>query len=201
MAEVTIRLNRFGLEQGRSWSALIVALAIALPLVFWAIIERGASQLSSDVPRGTVISVDSYPEEGTRLSFAVPSTGWQQEVKVSPAESTIRRGSITLTVQISSGVNNLDNFMERRTDHVVANNSQVVASRAQEFLSHTARLEGYWADLVGRSTSGAIVVLNQRDDSDSQTAISVVALAPAGRLDEGMQDLERLVDSMLLGAA
>lgn len=201
MAEVTVRLNRFGLEEGKGWPALIVALAIAAPLIFWAIVERGASQLSADVPRGSVISLESFPEDGTRLSFAVPSEGWKQEINVSPAESTIRRGSITVTVYVSSGVNNLRNFMERRTDHVVANNSQVVASRTQEFRSHTAQLDGYWADLVGRSTSGAIVVLNHESTARTQAAISVVALAPAGRLDEGMQDLERVVDSMLLESA
>lgn len=198
VAEVTVRLNRFGLEEGRGWPALIVALAIAVPLIFWTIVERGASQLSADVPRGNVISIESYPEEGTRLSFAVPSEGWKQEVGVSPNESTIQRGSITVTVNVSSGVNNLRNFMERRTDHVVANNSQVVASRTQDFRSHTAQLDGFWADLVGRSTSGAIVVLNHDSALGAQAAISVVALAPAGRLDEGMHDLERVVDSMLL---
>ncbi|QSB03900.1 hypothetical protein [Natronoglycomyces albus] len=202
MAEATVRLNRFGMEQGRTWPAVAVALAIAIPIMFWTFLERGASQLSEAAPRGSMITVNSYPEDGARLSFAIPSSGWQHDVSVSPAEATIRRGSITLTVQVSAGVNDLERFMERRSDNVVANNTQVIASRPHPYRSHTAQLDGYWSDLVGRSTSGAIVVLRNGSGDDqaarARGAITVIALAPAGRLDEGMTELERLLDSMLL---
>ncbi|KPC68371.1 hypothetical protein ADL26_19560, partial [Thermoactinomyces vulgaris] len=57
MGDATIRLNRFGVEQGRMWQAVVAAAAIALPLVFWIGIEHALGDSVLDIDAGETLAV------------------------------------------------------------------------------------------------------------------------------------------------
>jgi len=172
LSEVTLLLNRLGLERGRMWQAVLAAVAIALPMVVWLGLERALGDSVQTIGDGETLYLQSYPVGRAHLEYELPGTGWSSpSVHLADQRQNFSRDHLTVSVEVDSGVDSLPRLLERRAGAVVAepgytyNNLQPYAGSG---------LSGYRADILGIDTAGSITVVG----NDKGAAAILVLLAP-----------------------
>jgi hypothetical protein len=198
LGDVTVRLNRIGLERGRMWSAVLAAAAIALPMVFWVGVERVVGTAPEELRPGETITLESYPVADAFLQFTPPGDGWRSGVTLARYRVGLSRGSASVTVQVDTGVADLRRLLERRADRLTTGGPGVTAVNIRPYESPAwVGLDGYRADLYGRNVTGSIIVVGNGNGA----AATLVAVTPWNRADEVSADVEAFVSSFVLGGS
>ncbi|THV30632.1 hypothetical protein [Glycomyces paridis] len=174
MGEVTIRLNRLGLERGRMWQAVLAALAIALPMGVWLGLERALGDSVQSITDGETLYLQSYPVAGAGLKFELPGDGWTSPgVHFADQRQNFTRDHLTASVEVDSGVDSLERLLQRRAEPIVAQNGYTYTD-LREYTDTGSGLTGYRADIIGIDTAGSITVVG----NDKGAAAILVLLAP-----------------------
>jgi hypothetical protein len=174
LGEVTIRLNRLGLEQGRMWQAVVAAVAIALPMAVWLGLERSLGDSTQSIGDGETLYLQSYPVAGASLEYELPGKGWTSPgVHLADQRQNFDRDQLSASVEVDSGVDSLEALLERRVGPVVAEPGYTYTN-VRAYTSDAAGLSGFRADIIGIDTAGSITVLG----NDKGAAAILVLLAP-----------------------
>jgi hypothetical protein len=174
LGDATIHLNRFGIERGRLWQAVVAALAIALPLVFWIGIERALGDSVEALDPGETLYLQSYPMSGAALEFKLPGEGWTSPgTHMADQRQNFRHGGLTAAVEVDTRVESLDNLLRRRAQAATADNNSVF-NNIVPYRNETAKLSGFRADIVGLDTAGSITVIGE----DGGAAAILILIAP-----------------------
>jgi hypothetical protein len=174
LGEVTIRLNRLGLERDRMWPAVAAAIAIALPLMFWIGIERSLGESVQRIDPDEPLYLRSYPVSGASLEFRLPGEGWTSPgVHMAEQRQNFTRGNLTAAVEVDTNVASLENLLVRRADPIAAQSGFVYINE-RPYTNADSGLSGYRADIVGIDTAGTITVVGEDDGA----AAILVLLAP-----------------------
>lgn len=184
MGEVTISLNRLGLERGRMWQAVIAALAIALPIGVWIGLERALGDSVQNIGAGETLYLQSYPVAGASLAFELPGEGWTSPgIHFAEQRQNFTRDHLTASVEVDSGVDSLRRLIERRAEPIVAQNGYTY-NNLREYTDETSGLTGYRADILGIDTAGSITIVG----NDKGAAAILVLLAPGEDPEAGEVD-------------
>lgn len=194
MIEGAVRLNRFGLERGRLWSALALALAVFAPVVLWTQWD-GAVDGEEAVPAGTVITVEASSNPGAvgkgRVWFTVPGDGWVTETGANRQSAvTLVHSPVVVRTSAVGGVDDILVLFERQARDLRMGNRVLFATGSREYATPTG-LSGYWGDLTGERYSGALIVVGLGD-----VAAVIVAVAPLGRLEDQLGDLTAILATL-----
>lgn len=174
MAEVTIRLNRFGLERGRLWQAVVAAIAIALPLVLWIGTERYLGESVQRIDVDEPLYLRSYPVSGASLEFRLPGEGWTSPgIHMAEQRQNFTRGNLSAAVEVDTNVESLANLLVRRADPIAAQSGYAYINE-RPYSNADSGLSGYRADIVGVDTAGTITVVGE----DESAAAILILLAP-----------------------
>ncbi|MFG3341531.1 hypothetical protein [Glycomyces sp. NPDC048151] len=174
MGDVTIRLNRFGIERGRLWQAVVAAFAIALPLVFWIGIERALGDSVQEIDTGETLYLQSYPVTGASLEFTLPGSGWTSPgIHMADQRQNFRHGALTAAVEVDTHVDSLTTLLDRRADQANAGAGSV-HNNTRPYTNEASGLSGYRADIVGLDTAGSITVVGE----DGGAAAILILVAP-----------------------
>ncbi|HEX2143189.1 MAG TPA: hypothetical protein VHG10_01650 [Glycomyces sp.] len=159
MGEVTIRLNRFGLERGRTWQAVLAALAIALPLLVWIGVERALGDSVQRINPDDTLYLQSYPVSGASLEFRVPGDGWTSPgIHMAYQRQNFTRGHLSAVVEVGTNVESLKNLLVRRAEPVAAQPGYAF-NNERPYANAASGLSGFRADIVGLDTAGSITVV------------------------------------------
>ncbi|GAA2261425.1 hypothetical protein GCM10009853_013130 [Glycomyces scopariae] len=184
MAEVTIRLNRLGLEHGRMWQAVLAAVAIALPVAVWLGLERALGDSVQNIGEGDTLFLQSYPVAGAGLEYELPGSGWTSPgVHFADQRQNFVLDHLTASVEVDSGVDSLERLLDRRVQTVIAQNGYVY-NNVRPYEHAGAGLAGYRADIIGIDSAGSITVVG----NDKGAAAILVLIAPGA--DPGAKDLD-----------
>ncbi|GAB3231774.1 hypothetical protein GCM10027447_27140 [Glycomyces halotolerans] len=194
MGEVTIRLNRLGLEQGRTWHAVVAAVAIVLPLALWTGLERLVGDTTEQFAPGETITLESYPVGSAHLQFLPPGGGWSAELTLSRHRINLYRGKTTANVQVDTDVDSLERLLERRADRLTATQPGIAVTNVRDYRNPVNGLEGFRADLYGRNIAGSIVVVGD----DGGAAATLTLLSPTGQLADSSAGVDDFVSSFVL---
>jgi hypothetical protein len=194
LGDVTIRLNRFGIEHGRLWQAVVAALAIALPLVFWIGIERALGDSVEKLDPGETLYLQSYPMTGADLEFTLPGEGWTSPgLHMADQRQNFRHGGLTAAVEVDTRVESLENLLRRRAQAATADNNAVF-NNVTPYRNETAKLSGYRADVVGLDTAGSITVVGE----DGGAAAILILIAPGDDPGSKTVDPDPFIDTFKL---
>jgi len=174
LGEVTIRLNRLGLERGRMWQAVVAAIAIALPMAVWLGLERALGESVQSIGDGETLYLRSYPVAGASLEYELPGEGWTSPgVHFADQRQNFTRDHLDASVEVDSGVDSLKRLLDRRVGAVVAEPGYTY-NNLRDYSNADAGLAGYRADIIGIDTAGSITVVG----NDKGAAAIIVLLAP-----------------------
>ncbi|GAA1664181.1 hypothetical protein GCM10009830_07130 [Glycomyces endophyticus] len=184
MAEVTIRLNRLGLERGRMWQALLAAVAIALPVAVWLGLERALGESVQNIGDGDTLFLQSYPVAGASLEYELPGSGWTSPgVHFADQRQNFVLDHLTASVEVDSGVDSLERLLDRRVQPVIAQNGYIY-NNVRKYADEASGLSGYRADIIGIDSAGSITVVG----NDKGAAAILVLIAPGA--DPAAQDVD-----------
>ncbi|RRS00676.1 hypothetical protein [Glycomyces terrestris] len=174
MAEVTIRLNRLGLERGRMWQAVLAAIAIALPMALWLGLERALGDSVQNIGEGDTLFLQSYPVAGASLEYELPGSGWTSPgIHFADQRQNFVRDYLSASVEVDSGVDSLERLLDRRAEPVTAQRG-LVYNNVRPYANEDAGLAGFRADLIGVDSIGSITVVG----NDKGAAAILVLIAP-----------------------
>lgn len=174
MGEVTIRLNRLGLERGRTWQAVLAALAIALPLVLWIGLERSLGESVQRIELDEPLYLRSYPVSAASLEFRLPGEGWTSPgIHMAEQRQNFVRGNLSVAIEVDTNVASLEKLLVRRADPIAAERGYAYYNE-RPYTNAASGLSGFRADLVGIDTAGTITVVGQ----DGGAAAILILLAP-----------------------
>lgn len=174
MGEVTIRLNRFGLERGRTWQAVVAAIAIALPLLLWIGIERSLGESVQRIDPDEPLYLRSYPVSGASLEFRLPGEDWiSPGIHMAEQRQNFTRGNLRAAVEVDTNVESLEKLLVRRVAPIAAQSGYAYYNE-RPYTNAASGLSGYRADILGIDTAGTITVVGQ----DGGAAAILVLLAP-----------------------
>lgn len=174
MAEVTIRLNRLGLERGRMWQAVLAAIAIALPLVFWIGLERFLGESVQRIDPGERLYLRSYPVSGAALEFRLPGDGWTSPgIHMAEQRQNFLLGTLSASVEVDTNVASLEKLLVRRAEPIAAQRGFAYINE-RPYANAASGLSGFRADIVGIDTAGTITVVGE----DGGAAAILILLAP-----------------------
>lgn len=174
MAEVTIRLNRLGLERGRMWQAVLAAVAVVLPVAVWIGLERALGDSVQNIGEGDTLFLQSYPVAGASLEYELPGSGWTSPgVHFADQRQNFVRDHLTASVEVDSGVDSLERLLDRRVQPVIAQNGYIY-NNVRAYADEAAGLTGYRADIIGIDSAGSITVVG----NDKGAAAILVLIAP-----------------------
>ena len=197
MGEVTIRLNRVGLERGRMWQAVVAAVAIVLPMVLWLGLERAVGDTTEKLVPGETITLHSYPVADATLQFLPPGSGWSTGLTLSRHRITLDRGKVSAIVQVDTDVESLRRLLDRRAEHLTDSQPGITATGVRDYHDPINGLDGFRADLYGRNIAGSIIVVGNGEGA----AATVVTLAPSGQLDDSTASADDFVSSFVLSGS
>lgn len=184
MGEVTIRLNRLGLERGRMWQAVIAAAAIALPVVVWLGLERALGDSVQNIGEGETLYLQSYPVAGASLEYRLPGAGWTSPgVHFADQRQNFVRDHLTASVEVGSGVDSLEVLLERRVAPIVGEPGYTY-NDLRPYTDTATGLSGVRADVLGIDTAGSITVVGNGEGA----AAILVLLAPGS--DPGADEVD-----------
>lgn len=194
MAEVTIQLNKFGVERGRMWQAVVAALAVALPLAFWIGIERALGDSVQQIDPGETLYLQSYPVTGASLEFMLPGEDWTSPgIHMADQLQNFRHGSLTAAVEVDTNVESLENLLVRRADPII-NERGYAYNNERAYKNEASGLSGYRADIVGLDTAGSITVVGE----DGGAAAILVLIAPGDDPNSATVDPDPFIDTFAL---
>jgi hypothetical protein len=194
LGDATIRLNRFGVEQGRMWQAVVAAAAIALPLVFWIGIERALGDSVLDIDAGETLYLQSYPVTGASLEFKLPGDGWTSPgIHMADQRQNFRKGALTVAVEVDTHVENLEKLLARRADPIIAERGYAY-NNERPYANAASGLSGFRADIVGPDTAGSITVVGE----DGGAAAILILLAPGDDPNSATFDPDPFIDAFEL---
>lgn len=194
MGDVTIQLNRFGVEQGRMWQAVVAAAAIALPLAFWIGIERSLGDSVQDIDPGETLYLQSYPVTGAGLEFTLPGDGWTSPgFHMADQRQNFRRGALTAAVEVDTRVESLENLLARRADPIISERGYAY-NNERPYTNTASGLSGFRADIVGPDTAGSITVVGEDDGA----AAILILLAPGDDPNSATVDPDPFIDGFEL---
>lgn len=194
MIEGAVRLNRFGLERGRFWSALALALAVFAPAVLWTQWDKSIDG-EETVPAGTVIHLAASSNPGAMgkgsVWFAVLGDGWVTETGANRQSAvTLVHGPVVVRTSAIGGVDDIQVLFERQARDLRMGNRVLFATGSRAYTTPTG-LSGYWGDLTGERYSGALIVVGK-----GEVAAVIVAVAPLGRLEDQLGDLTSILATL-----
>jgi hypothetical protein len=194
LGDVTIDLNRFGVERGRMWQAVVAALAIALPLVFWIGIERALGDSVQQIDAGETLYLQSYPVTGASLEFTLPGEGWTSPgIHMADQRQNFRHGALTAAVEVDTHVESLENLLVRRADPITAERGYAY-NNERPYTNAASGLSGYRADIVGLDTAGSITVVGE----DGGAAAILILIAPGDDPGSATVDPDPFIDAFRL---
>lgn len=194
MAEVTIRLNKFGVERGRLWQAVVAALAIALPLAFWIGIERALGDSVQQIDPGETLYLQSYPVTGASLEFSLPGEDWTSPgIHMADQRQNFRHGGLTVAVEVDTDVESLENLLVRRVGPITAERGYAY-NNERDYKNEASGLTGYRADIVGPDTAGSITVVGE----DGGAAAILILIAPGDDPTSATVDPDPFIDTFAL---
>lgn len=194
MAEVTIRLNKFGVERGRMWQALVAALAIALPLAFWIGIERALGDSVQQIDPGETLYLQSYPVSGASLEFRLPGEDWTSPgIHMADQRQNFRHGGLSAAVEVDTDVESIENLLVRRADPIIAERGYAY-NNERDYANAASGLSGYRADIVGPDTVGSITVVGE----DGGAAAILILIAPGDDPNSATVDPGPFIDTFTL---
>lgn len=196
MGEATIRVNRFGLERGRLWQAVLAVVAIVVPMALWTGLERAVGDTTEKLMPGETITLQSYPVADATLQFLPPGSGWSAGLSLSQHRIELDRDKVSATVQVDTAVDSLRRLLDRRADRFTATQPGVAVTNVREYHNQVNGLEGYRADLYGRNIAGTIVVVGS-----GGAAATVITIAPSGQFDDSTASADDFVSSFVLSGA
>jgi hypothetical protein len=174
LGEVTIRLNRLGLERGRMWQAVLAAVAIAMPMAVWLGLERVLGDSVQSIGAGETLYLQSYPVAGANLRYELPGDGWTSPgVHFADQRQNFTRDHLSASVEVDSGVDSLQRLLERRLAPIIGEPGYTYTNLRPHTDAATG-LSGYRADVLGIDTAGSITVVG----NDKGAAAILVLLAP-----------------------
>lgn len=174
LGEVTIRLNRLGLERGRMWQAVLAAVAIALPVALWLGLERALGDSVLNIGDGDTLYLQSYPVPGARLEYELPGSGWTSPgVHFADQRQNFVLDHLRASVEVHSGVDSLRRLLDRRVQPVIGQNGYVY-NNVREYAHEGAGLSGYRADIIGIDSAGSITVVG----NGKGAAATLILIAP-----------------------
>lgn len=186
MGEVTIRLNRLGLERGRMWQAVAAAVAIALPMALWLGLERALGDSVQEIAEGETLFLQSYPVPGASLEYELPGPGWTSPgVHFADQRQNFARDHLTASVEVDSGVDSLRTLLERRAEPIATQNGYAYHD-IRPYTDEATGLSGYRADIIGIDSAGTITVVG----NDAGAAAILVLIAPASDSSDSEVDPE-----------
>ncbi|MGH8877674.1 MAG: hypothetical protein ACRD0P_10085 [Stackebrandtia sp.] len=195
MIEGAIRLNRFGLERGKLWPAILMAIAVFAPLITWTTANSLVSG-EEELPRGYKIVLTGTPAPmappGTgTVTLTIPHEGWSIDASsASTDEVTLVHNPLTLRVTAVAGVKDLKRLFSRQKRDLADEKPALFVTDAKPY-SASKKLEGLWGDLTGERYGGALVVVGKG------TAAAVIKVtAPLGQLDGEFSDISDIMASM-----
>ena len=194
MGEVTIRLNRLGLERGRFWQALAAAVAIVLPVAVWTGAERLAGEAVEQFAPGETITLESTPAPNAQLQFMPPGDGWTTEFNLTGYRIDLDRGETSASIQVDTDVDSLRTLLDRRAERLTSTQAGIAATNIREYRNAANGLTGYRADLYGRVIAGSIVVVGNTEGA----AATLILLSPAGQIDGSTAVADGFVSSFVL---
>jgi hypothetical protein len=184
LSEVTIRLNRLGLERGRMWQAVLAAAAIALPLAVWLGLERALGESVQSIGEGETLYLQSYPVAGASLEYRLPGAGWTSPgVHFADQRQNFTRDHLTASVEVGSGVDSLETLLERRVAPIVGEPGYTYTD-LRPYTDTATGLSGFRADVLGIDTAGSITVVGNGEGA----AAILVLLAPGS--DPGAEEVD-----------
>lgn len=195
MIEGAVRLNRFGLERGKLWPALLMAVAVFAPIITWVTANNLVSG-QEELPEGELITLSATPPPmappGTgTVRFEIPDEGWSIDTSESSTGSvTLVFSPLVMTVEAVAGVEDLDRLFERQRRDLAEARPAYFVTDAKSYATKTG-LKGLWGDLTGERYGGALVVLGT-----GTVAAVVKVTAPLGHLDGEIGDVADLLDSL-----
>lgn len=194
MIEGAVQLNRFGLERGRLWPAILVLLAVFAPAVVWTQ-WNNAVDGEQPVPDGTVYRLEAAPNPGAAghggVTFTVPGPGWVTDKGTNKSNSVILvAGSVVVRVQAVAGVGDLKVLFDRQSRDLRVASRVMFTTGSREYTS-PGGLTGYWGDLTGDRYGGALVVVGH----DGAAAV-ITAAAPLGSVESQMDDITRILTGL-----
>jgi len=194
LGDVTIELDKFGVERGRLWQAVVAAFAIALPLVFWIGIERALGDSVQEIDAGETLYLQSYPMTGASLEFTLPGEGWTSPgLHMADQRQNFRHGGLTAAVEVDTHVESLENLLRRRAQAAIADNNAVF-NNVVPYGNDTAKLSGFRADVVGLDTAGSITVVGEDDGA----AAILILIAPGDDPASATVDPDPFIDTFKL---
>ena len=194
MIEGAVRLNRFGLERGRFWPAVLLAVAVFAPALLWTQWD-GSVDGEEAVPAGTVVTVEASSNPGAagegRVWFTVPGDGWVTETGANRASAvTLVHSPVVIRVSAIGGVDDILVLFERQARDLRMGNRVLFATGTRDYTTPTG-LSGYWGDLTGERYSGALIVVGL-----GEVAAVIVAVAPLGRLEDQLGDIAGILATL-----
>jgi hypothetical protein len=194
LGDVTIQLNRFGVEHGRMWQAVVAAIAIALPLAFWIGIERALGDSVQEIEKGETLYLQSYPVTGASLEFTLPGEGWTSPgIHMADQRQNFRHGALTAAVEVDTHVESLENLLVRRADPITAERGYAY-NNERPYANAATGLAGFRADIVGLDTAGSITVVGK----DGGAAAILILIAPGDDPASATVDPDPFIDSFKL---
>jgi hypothetical protein len=194
LAEVTISLNKFGVERGRMWQAFAAALAIALPLAFWIGIERALGDSVQQIDPGETLFLQSYPVTGAGLEFSLPGEDWTSPgIHMADQRQNFRHGALTVAVEVDTDVESLENLLVRRADPIIAERGYAY-NNERAYKNAATGLSGYRADIVGPDSAGSITVVGE----DGGAAAILILIAPGDDPTSATVDPDPFIDTFAL---
>ncbi|ADD43928.1 hypothetical protein Snas_4279 [Stackebrandtia nassauensis DSM 44728] len=195
MIEGAIRLNRFGLEQGKLWPALLMAVAVFAPVVTWITANHlvpGQEELAPDyeIELSATPPPMAPPDTGS-VAFKIPNEGWSIETSESSTKSvTLVHSPLVLTVDAVAGVEDLTVLFNRKKRDLADAKPSYLVTDSKPYRP-TDDLKGLRGDLTGERYGGALIVVGK-----GSVAAVVEVTAPLGRLDGEFDDVDDMLGSL-----
>ncbi|MEV0648443.1 hypothetical protein AB0I28_24585 [Phytomonospora sp. NPDC050363] len=194
MIEGAVRLNRFGLERGRLWSAVLLALAVFAPAVLWTQLDSAVDG-DEGVAAGTVITLQASSNPGAAGKgsawFTVPGDGWITETGSNrPSAVTLVHSPVVVRTSAIGGVDDILVLFERQARDLRMGDRVLFETGSRAYTTPTG-LSGYWGDLTGERYSGALIVVGK-----GPVAAVIVAVAPLGRLEDQLNDITAILATL-----
>ena len=189
-----VRLNRLGLERGRFWPTLALALAVFLPAVLWTQWDDSVDGEEA-VPAGTTYTLQASSNPGAighgQVVFTVPASGWDTDLGANRQSSvTIVHSPVVVHTSAVGGVGDIQVLFERQARDLRMGSRIMFATGSHPYTTPTG-LSGYWGDLTGERYSGALIVVGR-----DKVAAVVIAIAPLGGLEEQLGDINQILATL-----
>lgn len=194
-ADGVVMLNRFGLEKGRVWPAVVMLVAVFAPLLVWSQLNTIISGKESLEPNSTIELSTSTPLTAPpidgKVRMTIPGDGWSADIAdTKPSEWSLVHGQVHLDVKAISGVDDIMVLFDRQARDLASETQPMFVTDTKPY-STEKDLDGVWGNLTGESYTGILAVVGRES-----VAAVVVVTTPPGKTTAQMGDIVLLLNSL-----